>query len=138
MERLITRSRTFVKALDSLQEAIEKFGNYNDPFSSEYRTYRDSLIQRFEYCTDIFWKFLNAYLRVKMAIVVEIARPKVIFKESSSVGLIDNDELQMCDKLIEDRNLTSHTYHEELAEEIAGKVPGYYELMRTVARRIIE
>lgn len=137
MERVTTRGRIFIKALDSLQEAIEKFRTCEDPFSSEYRTYRDSLIQRFEYCADIFWKFLNTHLRSKMGITVEIARPKIIFKESNAAGLIDGDELQMCDKLIEDRNLTSHTYHEELAEVIAHKIPGYYELMRAIAERII-
>ena len=136
MERITGRAKFFVRALDSLQEAIEKFERCSDSSSSEYRTYRDSLIQRFEYCADIFWKYLNVQLRTKTGVVVDIARPKIVFKESNSAGLLSDDELRVCDNMIEDRNRTSHTYHEELAEEIANKISGYYKLMRTIVQRI--
>jgi len=124
-------------ALASLEEAVNHFRQQDAKSSfAEYRRSRDSLIQRFEYCSDIFWKFLNDYLRHHMTIEAEIARLKIIFKESTAVGLITNDELLLCNRLIKDRNRTSHTYHEQLAEHIAHKISSYYALMSTIATRL--
>jgi hypothetical protein len=59
-----------------------------------------------------------------------------VLKESNSVELINNEELDTREKLIEDRNRTSHAYHEQLAETIAHRISNYYHLMHTVAQRL--
>ena len=41
----------------------------------------------------------------------------------------DADE---CMEMIKSRNQTSHIYHEEIAEDIANKVPEYYALMESI------
>jgi hypothetical protein len=45
-------------------------------------------------------------------------------------------------EMAEDRNLTVHTYNEQLAEAIYGRLPGYAELMdhwlSAMERRLLE
>ena len=40
------------------------------------------------------------------------------------------------ERQLEDRNLTVRTYHEEIAEELFGKLEGYATLMRAVVEGI--
>ena len=57
MEKLIQRRDVVIKTLDTLEKAIEKL---NDPKRKEdYESFRDSLVQRFEYSIDNFWKFFK-------------------------------------------------------------------------------
>ena len=132
MEVIKKRYTSFIKALSTLEKSLEKLkgGNYSD-----YEELRDSIIQRFEYCCDIYWKFLKDLLKYRFNVTVEIARPKSVFRESRSTKLIDEDEYKVCIDLIEDRNLTSHGYNEDLAEEISQRIPSYYKLMSGVALR---
>ncbi|HHG74714.1 MAG TPA: nucleotidyltransferase, partial [Persephonella sp.] len=45
-------------------------------------------------------------------------------------------ELEKLLEMVDDRNLTVHTYHEEIAEELLGKLKGYAILMRSVVEGI--
>jgi hypothetical protein len=38
--------------------------------------------------------------------------------------------------MTDDRNLTSHTYDEELAKELYNKLPQYYKLMEEILKKI--
>ncbi len=49
-----------------------------------------------------------------------------------SVGLLNEEQTVTCLEMTDDRNLTSHTYVEEVAESIYEKIRDYYELMDTV------
>ncbi len=40
--------------------------------------------------------------------------------------------------MVDDRNLISHTYHEEVAEEIYQQVESYWKLMDEIFRRVVE
>lgn len=44
-------------------------------------------------------------------------------------GLLAEDDAKKAMQMAEDRNLTVHTYREDLAEEIYGRLAGYVELM---------
>jgi len=52
-----------------------------------------------------------------------VVAPKSCFREAGSVGLLSEEETVQAFEMIDDRNLTSHTYHEEIAEEIYKKLP---------------
>ncbi len=58
-----------------------------------YDNFRDSVIQRFEYSIDGFWKYLNLYL-VGRGVQVKPATPKVVFRELFKINLISEEELQ--------------------------------------------
>jgi nucleotidyltransferase substrate binding protein, HI0074 family len=127
VEKLNLRHNTLIKTLRTLEKTLE-FEDYQD--------IRDSMIQRFEYSTDLFWKYLKDYLRVILRIEVQFARPKAVLKECADAKIITEDEFTLCVDMIEDRNLTSHAYHEQLTEEISQQLPKYFSLMNKILERL--
>lgn len=86
---------------------------------------RDSAIQRFEFTFELFWKSLKAYAEESG---LEAYSPRDSVRTAFQLGLIPEhpDWLRM----IEDRNLTSHTYNEVTAETIYSHLPAYLQLIR--------
>jgi nucleotidyltransferase substrate binding protein (TIGR01987 family) len=125
MEKITLMSQTTGKALKTLKEIIQTLYSI---------IVRDSTIQRFEYCFEISWKFLKEYLRIHEGIICN--SPKSCFREAFKVNLLTEEETIKALEMTDDRNLTSHTYHEELADEIYRKIPEYYALMEKVYSRI--
>lgn len=135
MEILTKRRDALEKALKTLEHSLKKLESKE---FSDYEELRDSIIQRFEYSTDTFWKFLKDYLTSVLKVQVDVARPKTVFKECFEVKIFSAKEFELSVNLIEDRNLTSHGYNENLAEEICGKIPQYFTLMQTVVNRLAQ
>jgi len=127
MEKLKIIAEDTKNALGTLKEIMEM------PYSV---IIRDAAIQRFEYSFEIFWKFLKEYLRVKEGIICN--SPKSCFREAFNVKLLTEQETVTALEMTDDRNLTAHTYHEEVAEEIYRKINNYYKLMDKVYRNLIE
>ena len=125
MEKLIRLLQTAGKSLSTLQEIIQT------PYSV---IVRDSAIQRFEYCFEISWKLLKEYLKVHEGIICN--SPKSCFKEAFKVNLLTEENTIKALEMTDDRNLTSHTYHEELANEIFRKITDYYHLMERLYVKI--
>ncbi len=114
-----------VKKIDLLRQALDTLSEaLREPRS---KFVRDSIIQRFEYCVELFWKSLKEHLYEKEG--VEVLSPNNTMREGRNVGLFTEGEVEYAIAMIKDRNLSSHAYHEEVAEEIAGKVKGYAEFM---------
>ncbi len=133
MEIVTLRYQKFTKALQSLHQALIKFKTHAD-----HDMARDSVIQRFEYCADMFWKVLKDHLKMHLKIEIEVARPKPVFKECFDTKIISNEEFDICIKLIEDRKLTSHTYDEKFAEIMSLRIENYSILMQSVMKRIAQ
>jgi nucleotidyltransferase substrate binding protein (TIGR01987 family) len=93
------------KALASLERAIKQPKN---EFS------RDSVIQRFEYTFELCWKSLQKVLESDRQL--EDSSVRGILREAARTNWIQNTELWF--RFQEARNLTSHTYNEETAEEV--------------------
>jgi hypothetical protein len=55
-----------------------------------------------------------------------------------AVGLADESEVSQLLAMTDDRNLTSHTYVEAVAEAIYEKLPAYWRLLQQVHDRIVE
>ncbi len=100
MERL--RQRIFIarQALQTLEEVI----HIPNPTLIE----RDVTIQRFEYSFEVMWKAAKHYLRVREGI--EVASPKGVIRKCREVGLLNEAETIQALEMVDDRNLTSHTY----------------------------
>ena len=88
---------------------------------------RDAAIQRFEYTTEIVWKCLQLFLKGTEGI--ECYSPKSCMREARNVGLLNEKETVVALQMVDDRNATSHTYHEEVADRIYAKLPDYARLM---------
>ena len=69
---------------------------------------RDASIQRFEFCVELAWKC------AKKIMGTSSTAPKTVIREMAQNQLIDDLDFWL--KAIDQRNLSSHTYREQLAE----------------------
>jgi nucleotidyltransferase substrate binding protein (TIGR01987 family) len=97
---------------------------------------RDASIQRFEYSFESLWKLLKAYLNQYEGIVCN--SPKQCFREGLRVGLLSVEETEICLVMTDDRNLTSHTYIETIANAIYRKLPSHLAVMKSSLQNIQE
>ncbi len=133
MEKLIGKFKTFQQALNALNDAIEI---YNSESKEKYLPHlRNSKIQSFEFCIDLLWKFLKLYFYKISGKELENS-PKPIFRHCLSAKLTTEKETKQLLKMVDDRNLSSHTYHESLAEEINGRIENNYKLLQEMATRL--
>lgn len=132
MEKLIKRRATFKKALSSLDKTLKKLesGTFDD-----YEEIRDSAIKRFEYCTDIYWKYLKNYIVEHMGEKIELASPKPILKKGLELQILTKEEHGISISMINDRNVSSHAYDEDFAEGLREEIAGYYKVMHNVLQK---
>jgi nucleotidyltransferase substrate binding protein (TIGR01987 family) len=86
---------------------------------------RDSAIQRFEFTFELVWKSLKAYAEESGLVVFS---PRDSVRTAFQLGVIQEDPEWF--RMLEDRNLTSHTYNEATAESIYSHLPTYLPLLR--------
>ncbi len=118
--------RALTRLRDSYRLAEENRG------SRYYEFLRDSAIQRFEFTVEIMWKSMKSYLEEVEGIICR--SPKSCIRDFFSVGYIAEDEARSLLLMIDDRNRTVHTYHEDVAEEIFGRLGLYIDLFEKVLR----
>ena len=92
----------------------------NKPMEAD-RTNIDASIQRFEFTIELFWKLLK---RLIENLGGEVSFPKEVLKEAYRANMISNEQIWLL--MLEDRNQTSHTYDEELADKIYKNLHTYY------------
>lgn len=138
MEELILKYNAMRKALKTLEKILYKIDVLSQSKLDEEMSIliRDSIIKRFEYCIDSFWKFLKLYLEEVQKIDVEIASPRNILRLSLESGIITNSEHKILVDAISDRNLTSHSYNEVLAHKIQQRIPPYFVTMKTILNKL--
>jgi len=123
LERLKIRYEDAKRAIRTLRDILQQ------PYSI---IVRDAAIQRFEYTFEALWKFIKEYLKVKEGIICH--SPKSCFREIFTIGMIKEDETIKLLEMTDDRNMTSHTYKEKVAQIIYGKLKDYSELIEDVIR----
>lgn len=136
--------KVFLEALETLEKGIQSFSKYEDRFNKKptdeneelFKGMRDSVIQRFEYCTDLFWKMVKSYLEDVEKMSFGLISSRGVLREAVKGRLLSEEEGNQCMDMVESRNKTSHTYHEILAEEIAHEIPRYYDLMEEIVDRL--
>ena len=144
MEKINQKLTTMIEALGTLKESINLFDDYQTSYAQEptkknellFKGLRDSMIQRFEYCTDLFWKVLKIYLQDVEKVELPTFAPRGIIREAVKAKTISEEEGEQSIDMVNSRNESSHIYHEEIAENIAQKVPGFYTLLSTVLDRV--
>lgn len=133
MERLKLRYEIIEKALNAFKKSVDRLETANKNFEKDsnleedYRSARDSAIKRFEISLDTLWKYLKIYLEVKIGLTQ--SSPKPIFRECLRVELINEKDTTEALKMIDARNMTSHIYKEEIAEQLSSNLSKYYDLM---------
>ncbi|MBI4004288.1 MAG: nucleotidyltransferase substrate binding protein [Candidatus Omnitrophica bacterium] len=126
MERLRQRLLVAHEALSSLQEILQK--------SSVSLVERDAAIQRFEYTVEAVWRAAQRHLEVVEGL--SAGSPKAATRLCREAGLLDDDQATQALEMVDDRNLTVHTYNEQIAQRIYGNLPRYAALMEQWLKRM--
>ena len=79
------------------------------------------MIQFFEMAFELAWKVLKDYLESEGYMVKS---PRETIKQSFQIGLIDNGHVWI--DALSDRNLTAHTYDQELASKMTHEIISIY------------
>lgn len=119
MDRLSWRLHAAERAVATLGELL---GGLDEPVR------RDAAIQRFEYSVEAVWKAAQFCLREVEGTVA--GSPKATVRASLAAGLLTEEDAALALEMIDDGNLTSHTYQEALAVAIASRLPAYAALLQ--------
>lgn len=122
------RYSNYIKALQKLSQAVEYIkhnykednGSISDNDSGHVldEMIREGLIQRFEYTHELAWKTMKDYAFYQGNSNVGGSRDAT--REAFQLKLVLDGEIWM--DMIVSRNKTSHTYNEEIADEIYSKI----------------
>jgi nucleotidyltransferase substrate binding protein (TIGR01987 family) len=114
--RWIQRFNNFSKAFSQLRKFIAK-GELNE-------LEEQGLIQAFEYTYELAWNCIKDYFETQGETNINGSRDA--FRLAFRRGIIKDGELWM--DMIKSRTLTSHTYNEDIARQIASDVTEKYFL----------
>lgn len=94
---------------------------------------KQGLIQAFEFTHELAWNVMRDYFAWQGTVGITGSRDAT--RESVSTGLVADGEGWM--EMIASRNKTSHTYNEEVANEIAHKIiERYHPLFEAFSTRM--
>jgi nucleotidyltransferase substrate binding protein (TIGR01987 family) len=123
MNKLDSLKIDYKKAMDKLEEVLEKEKN---------EIYRDSAIKRFEFTFDLSWKLVKTYLEEEYGVLCN--SPKSCFREAYTQELIKYSDLWI--KIVDWRNLSTHTYSEEFANDLYKELPKFLKLFKELNKKI--
>ena len=135
------RFLNFTKALEKLAEAVDYFKDFHSGQRFEEKDkleeiLKEGLIQRFEYTHELAWNVMRDFMMYSGN--TEIYGSKDATRHAFKAGLIQNGDIWM--EMIRSRNLTSHTYNEETANEIFDRITqsyfGEFELFKSKMEEI--
>lgn len=125
--------------LENVQRALEGFAALLDvPLSAYDDVVRDGIqngqIQKFEYCTELFWKYLRSYLLDEGVDVPN--SPRGTIKAALAAGSILDADYAGTLQLIDDRNTCSHAYRQAAIPDILARLPAHQRIMRETLQRL--
>lgn len=91
-------------------------------------------IQKFEYCVELFWKYLRASLLAEGLDVPN--SPRAAIKMGLDRGFVFDTEYQPALDMVGDRNTCSHVYRQALIAGIVGRLPSHCHLMQAIFDRL--
>jgi nucleotidyltransferase substrate binding protein (TIGR01987 family) len=109
------------RAVDRLDEACRRL----EGEASSDALLRDGLIQRFEFCFELAWKAVQAAAADEG---VAVRSPKMALAHALQSGWAFEEATWF--RMLEARNLASHTYDEAVAEELAREIPAFVPPLR--------
>ena len=110
-QRFIERQKSARETSTRLLEAIEL---------EKTEIVRDAVIQRFEFTFESVWKAMQLYLEHQGH---ECPGSRTVIRKAFAEALIESEEeADLWFQMIEDRNLTTHAYDEELSDRIYSRI----------------
>ncbi|VVA43741.1 Nucleotidyltransferase [Candidatus Roizmanbacteria bacterium] len=105
MTKIQAQYEDLKKAFGRLKEAVI--------LPSDVTINQDATIQRFEFTFELAWKLMKTILETEG---LEAISPKNVIREGATIGLIDDPQKWF--GFLENRNLSVHTYKEEIAKKV--------------------
>lgn len=104
----------------NFEKSYKSLNKYIDiPIETELE--RAGIIQLFEVSFELSWKLMKDYLEFQQLIVKS---PRETIKQAYQIELIDEGHIWI--DALADRNLTAHTYDEELAKKMVQDISHIY------------
>ena len=88
------------------------------------------------FCFEIMWKCGKDYLLDREGLVV--TSPKKVIRALYEVGLLNAEETESTLQMVDDRNMTAHTYDEKYAIELAERIKEYEKILQEMYRRMLK
>jgi len=107
------RFKNFEKSYNLLSQYI------NQPIETELE--RAGIIQFFEISFELSWKLMKDYLEAQE---FSVKSPREAIKQAYQIGLIDDGHVWI--DALSDRNLTVHTYDQEMAKKMVENIAKVY------------
>lgn len=123
MTKFEALKKQYSAAVDRLEEVLKK---------KKSDVIRDSAIKRFEFCFDLSWKVIKAFLEEEKGIIC--ASPKDCFRQAYGSGLIEYDEFWL--KMTDWRNEAVHTYSEKFADAFYKKLAQTLKCFRLLEKNL--
>ena len=111
------RLKNYKKALGTMGSAVE-LAAARDLSDLE----KQGVIQGFEFTFELAWNLMKDYLEEQG--ITGVIGSKNAVRQAFNAGLIEDGQIWM--EMIESRNLSSHSYDEELAKHLQQKITGLY------------
>ena len=122
------RFQNYKKALQTMKSAV-KLAATRELSNLE----KQGVIQGFEFTFELAWNLMKDYLEEQG--VTGIIGSKNAVRQAFSKGLIEDGQIWM--EMIESRNISSHSYDEEIADLLQQKIIGvYFEQLAAFAAKM--
>lgn len=133
------RFSNYLKALNKLTEAVRFIQDDESDFDTHNTNtldeiIKEGMIQRFEYTHELAWNVMKDYAKYQGNTTIGGSRDAT--REAFQLKLISDGKVWM--DMIASRNKTSHTYNEDISEEIFNKIITEYYSAFLEFRNVME
>lgn len=128
---------SFQKAVSQLEKSLSFLNSAMSKENADLREqFRAATIQAFEYTYELGIKLLKRQLEQILATPIELEKMTFMnfIRTAYEAGLVDNVPVYKIFR--EMRNITSHTYNEDKAEEILSVIETFLNEMRFILKEI--
>lgn len=122
----------FEKALNSLNSILNRYER--DGYDIDIR---DAVIQRFEYTYSLAIKMITRFIGMQSNEAMPAMTFNETIRQANKLGLLKNDLVQWTEYR-QKRNSTSHTYDEEVANEVLSVIPKFKSEAEFLLKRLKE
>ncbi len=91
----------------------------------------DAAIQRFEFTIEMAWKVSAVFAQAQG---LPAASPRQAMESAFKLGLVEDSGVWTA--MLKDRNLSSHTYKQDLAEELYARLPDHLVHFKALAEKL--
>ncbi len=130
MDKKEIRWRQRFRNFEQSYKLLEKY--LNQPITTELE--RAGIIQFFEISFELAWKLMKDYLDAKQ---LSVKSPRDTIKQAFQIGLIGDGHVWI--DALNDRNLTVHTYDNQLAEKMLTDINEiYFPELKELYQRLVK